>query len=47
VALRGIVPALGSDRYMAPDIEAAAGMMRDGVLLPVAGLGDFRLGEAA
>jgi histidine ammonia-lyase len=47
VALRGIVPALGSDRYMAPDIEAAAGMMRDGVLLPVAGLGDFRLGAAA
>ena len=47
VALRGIVPALAGDRYMAPDIEAAAGMMRDGVLLPVAGLGDFRLGEAA
>ena len=47
VALRGVVQALDSDRYMAPDIEAAAGMMRDGVLLPVAGLDDFRLGDIA
>ncbi|MFZ2099084.1 MAG: aromatic amino acid lyase, partial [Oricola sp.] len=46
-ALRKSVPPLGSDRYMAPDIEAAAQMIRDGALLPVAGIGGFSLGGGA
>ncbi len=36
--LRDRVPALGADRYMAPDLEAAAALMRDGVLARAAGL---------
>lgn len=36
--LRGTVPALAEDRYLAPDIEAAATMVRSGELAQVAGL---------
>ena len=35
--LRGIVPALGDDRYMAPDIAAAAGMVTEAALLAASG----------
>ena len=34
--LRAAVPALEEDRFMAPDLEAAAGLVRDGALLAVA-----------
>jgi len=37
-ALRGVVPSLGADRYMAPDLEAAAGLIREGALVRAAGL---------
>jgi histidine ammonia-lyase len=47
IALRGIVRALDDDRYMAPDIEAAASLIREGILLPVAGVEDFRPGGAS
>ncbi|MET4101471.1 histidine ammonia-lyase [Roseovarius sp. MBR-78] len=36
--LRERVPSLGADRYMAPDLEAAAALMRDGALVRAAGL---------
>jgi histidine ammonia-lyase len=36
--LREVVPSLGADRYMAPDLEAAAALMRDGALVRAAGL---------
>jgi len=36
--LRAAVPSLGADRYMAPDLEAAAALMRDGALVRAAGL---------
>ncbi|KPQ08346.1 MAG: histidine ammonia-lyase HutH [Rhodobacteraceae bacterium HLUCCA12] len=37
-ALRERAPALDTDRYLAPEIEAAAGLIRDGSLLRAAGL---------
>jgi histidine ammonia-lyase len=36
--LRDVVPSLGADRYMAPDLEAAAALIRDGALVRAAGL---------
>ena len=36
--LRDVVPALGADRYMAPDLEAAAGMIRTDALAQSAGV---------
>ena len=36
--VRDAVPALGADRYMAPDLEVAAALMRDGALVRAAGL---------
>ncbi|MDH3666515.1 MAG: histidine ammonia-lyase [Paracoccaceae bacterium] len=35
--LRKDIPALGADRYMAPDLEKAAGLVRTGVLAETAG----------
>jgi histidine ammonia-lyase len=35
--LRGAVPALGEDRFLAPDLEAAATLVRDGALLAASG----------
>ena len=35
--LRAAVPALGEDRFLAPDLEAAAGLVRDGALLAASG----------
>jgi histidine ammonia-lyase len=37
-ALRAHVPPLGADRYLAPEIEVAAGLIRDGALVAAAGL---------
>jgi histidine ammonia-lyase len=37
-ALRARVPALAEDRFLAPDIEAAAALVRDGALARAAGL---------
>ena len=37
-ALRAVVPSLGADRYMAPDLEAAATLLREGALVRAAGL---------
>ena len=37
-ALRAQAPTLDQDRYLAPEIEAAAGLVRDGVLARAAGL---------
>jgi histidine ammonia-lyase len=37
-ALRAVVPSLGADRYMAPDLEAAATLIREGALVRAAGL---------
>ncbi len=37
-ALRAVVPALGADRYMAPDLEAAAGLVRNDALARAAGV---------
>ena len=39
--LRRDVPALGPDRYMAPDLEAAAALMRAGALPDAAGMEGF------
>jgi histidine ammonia-lyase len=36
--LRAHVPPLGADRYLAPEIEVAAGLIRDGALVAAAGL---------
>lgn len=36
--LREAVPALEADRYLAPDLQAAAGLVRDGDLTRAAGL---------
>lgn len=36
-ALRAHVPALGNDRYMAPDLDAAAMLTRRGALITAAG----------
>jgi histidine ammonia-lyase len=36
--LREVVPSLGADRYMAPDLEAAAALLREGALVRAAGL---------
>jgi histidine ammonia-lyase len=41
-AIRDTAPTLGADRYLAPEIEAAAGLVRDGTLIRAAGL-DFSL----
>ncbi|MEY8842677.1 aromatic amino acid lyase, partial [Cribrihabitans sp. XS_ASV171] len=38
VALRDVVPSLAEDRYMAPDLEKAAALMREGALSRAAGL---------
>lgn len=38
-ALRAIVPALGEDRYFAPDMAAAAGLVRSGALADAVGPG--------
>jgi len=38
VALRKNVPGLGADRYLAPEIEAASALVRDGSLLRATGL---------
>jgi histidine ammonia-lyase len=35
--LRAAVPALGEDRFLAPDLEAAAALVRDGALLAASG----------
>ena len=43
--LRETVPAIGQDRYLAPDLAAAAELIREGVLVGAAGL-DTELGEA-
>ncbi len=43
--LREVVPALGEDRFMAPDLEAAAGLVRDGALLAASGAGFPGLGS--
>lgn len=45
--LRREVPELAEDRYMAPSIEAAAGMVRNGRLTAVADLPDFVRGIAS
>lgn len=45
--LRTTVPALEADRYMSPDIEAAAAMVRQGSLIPVAGIEGFKIRSAA
>jgi histidine ammonia-lyase len=37
-AIRARVPALGQDRYLAPDLELAAGMVADGTLARAAGV---------
>jgi len=37
-ALRAVVPSLGADRYMAPDLEAAATLLREEALVRAAGL---------
>ncbi|MGI3170413.1 histidine ammonia-lyase [Pseudooceanicola sp. C21-150M6] len=37
-AIRGVVPGLKEDRYLAPDIEVAAGLVRDDRLAVAAGL---------
>ncbi len=47
VHLRDKVPALDKDRYMAGDIDTASAMVRDGELLPVAGIDGFSLRGAA
>ncbi|SEM62508.1 histidine ammonia-lyase [Roseovarius tolerans] len=36
--LRDVVPSLGADRYMAPELEAAAALLREGALVRAAGL---------
>jgi histidine ammonia-lyase len=43
--LRAAVPALEEDRFMAPDLEAAAGLVRDGALLAASGAAFPELGE--
>ena len=43
-ALRAEVPALGEDRYLAPDLEAAAALVRDGALLAASGAAFPELG---
>ena len=35
--IRGVVPALGDDRYLHPDIEAAIGLVRSGAVVEAAG----------
>ncbi len=40
--LRGHAPALKEDRYLAPDIEAAAALVREGAFVAAAEIGDFR-----
>jgi histidine ammonia-lyase len=35
--LRATIPPLGEDRYLAPDLEAAASLVRDGALLEASG----------
>ncbi|MEO1612940.1 MAG: aromatic amino acid lyase, partial [Pseudomonadota bacterium] len=42
--LRADVPPLGPDRYMAPEIETAARLVREGALATAAGVA-FELGE--
>lgn len=42
-ALRAMSPALKEDRYLAPDIEAAAALVRSGALTAAAGLCEFSL----
>ncbi len=37
-AIRATAPSLAADRYLAPEIEAAAGLVRDGALTRAAGL---------
>jgi len=41
-AIRGASPALGQDRLLAPDIAAAAALVRDGTLVRAAGIEEFR-----
>ena len=36
--LRSVVPAIGADRYLAPDLQAAADLVRDGALVSASGL---------
>ncbi len=43
--LRQVVPPLGSDRYMAPDIVHAAELVAGNIVAEVAGLGDFAAGQ--
>jgi histidine ammonia-lyase len=42
--LRQAVPALGEDRFLAPDLEAAAGLVREGALLAASGAAYPELG---
>ncbi|MHB1559294.1 MAG: histidine ammonia-lyase, partial [Isosphaeraceae bacterium] len=35
--IRGVVPPLGDDRYLHPDIEAAIGLVRSGAIVEAAG----------
>jgi histidine ammonia-lyase len=42
--LRAAVPALGEDRFLAPDLEAAATLVRDGALLAASGAAFPELG---
>jgi histidine ammonia-lyase len=43
--LRATVPALGEDRYLAPDLEAAATLVREGVLTAASGAAFPELGQ--
>ena len=43
--LRETVPALKEDRYLAPDLNAAAQLIRDGALVGAAGLA-LNMGDA-
>ena len=42
--LRAAVPPLGEDRFLAPELEAAAALVRDGALLAASGAAFPELG---
>lgn len=43
--IRRVIPAMDKDRYMAPDLEKAAAMIRNGTLLETAKLSNFVIGK--
>ena len=45
--VRSVIPALEQDRFLAPDLEHAALLIRDGRLQETAGLTDFLTGVSA